>query len=112
MENLELDSVTGTTSANSFSKLIRALLATAVLGAVTAYGAITVKPELVDYLSFIPGMEPVATQCTAGSCGAACGLDGGSCSTEELSSCPCMASDACVEPGSETLAEEFGNSEQ
>ncbi len=71
LENLELgERVVSGASGSLLTKALRALLATAVLGSVAAYGAITVKPELVDYLSFIPGMEPPATQCTAGACGA------------------------------------------
>ena len=111
MENLEFDSVTGIAPTKLFPKLIRALLATGFLGTVAAYGAIAVRPELVDYLSFIPGMEPVATQCSAGSCSVACEVDGGSCSTQELSPCPSMACEAEVEPNSETLVEDFGKSE-
>jgi hypothetical protein len=91
MENLELESVRVATATSVLSKAVRTLLATAILGSVAAYAAITVEPQLVDYLSFIPGMEPVASQCSAtacgscgskGACGAACNVDYGCCSTE------------------------------
>ncbi len=91
MENLELESVPVASSSGVLSKAVRTLLATAILGSAAAYAAISVEPQLVDYLSFIPGMEPVASQCSAtacgscgaeGACGAACTVDDGCCATE------------------------------
>jgi len=132
LENLELgDAMPGNSSVSLLTKSIRALLATSVLGSVAAFGAITVKPELVEYLAFIPGMEPVATQCSSGSsgscgssgssgssgscgaaasCGAACGSDCGS--PQEMTSCPSMTGEAFAETSSEADAGEVGNSEQ
>ena len=123
LENLELgDAMPSNSSVSLLTKSIRALLATSVLGSVAAFGAITVKPELVEYLAFIPGMEPVATQCSSGSsgssgscgaaasCDAACGSDCGS--PQELTSCPSMTGEAFAETGSEADAGEVANSEQ
>lgn len=115
MENLELESVPVATATSVLSKAVRTLLATAILGSVAAYAAISVEPQLVDYLSFIPGMEPVASQCSAtacgacgseGACGAACSVDYGCCSTEggpcEQTSDQTLAGALTEEPASET----------
>ena len=123
LENLELgDAAASSSSVSLLTKAIRGLLATAVLGSVAAYGAINVKPELVEYLSFIPGMESVETQCSAGacgtsscgasSCGAACGTDSGACSLEESASCHAMVEQPFIEQSSETPAESVGTSEE
>ena len=118
LENLELgDAAAGSSSVGLMTKAIRGLLATAVLGSVAAYGAITVKPELVDYLSFIPGMESVETQCSAGSCGAgscgaACGMDSVACSSEESASCHAAVEQPFVEQSGETPAEVVGTTEE
>ena len=133
LENLELgEAVVGRAPTSLFTKAIRGLLATAVLGSAAAYGAITVKPDLVEYLSFIPGMEPVATQCTAGACGSAmtCGSTdasagsceaasscsgacsaGGPCCAEEMT-CPSMAIQTPVETASNPITEEAVSSAQ
>lgn len=122
MEINELDSVTGA-STSLISKSIRLLLATAVLGTVTAYGAITVKPELVQYLSFIPDTVPVESNCSEGSCGSACSISEcgsscgsatGSCSTEGLTACPSSASEQEIvaEPSSDSFAEEASAPQQ
>jgi hypothetical protein len=105
LHNLELgDAVVGRTPTSLLTKAIRGLVATAVLGSAAAYGAITVKPDLVEYLSFIPGLEPVATQCTAGACGSAltCGsVDACAGSCEATSSCSgtCAEGGACCAEG-------------
>ncbi len=136
LENLELgERVVSGASGSLLTKALRALLATAVLGSVAAYGAITVKPELVDYLSFIPGMEPPATQCTAGACGAskpnsccavlssdateacasascgspscaAAGSCAGACSAEPAKCCPAMSEQSSAETSSEPAVNE------
>jgi hypothetical protein len=97
LENLELgEAVVSRTPTSLLTKAIRGLLATAVLGSAAAYGAISVKPDLVDYLSFIPGMEPAATQCTAGACGSAvtCGsVD--TCSSADTCAASCEAASSC-----------------
>jgi hypothetical protein len=99
LENLELgEAVVSRTPTSLLTKAIRGLLATAVLGSAAAYGAITVKPDLVEYLSLIPGMAPAATQCTAGACGSAVtygSVDACAGSCEATSTC----SGACAEGG-------------
>ena len=122
LENLELgDAAAGSSSVSLLTKAIRGLLATAVLGSVAAYGAINVKPELVEYLSFIPGMESVETQCSAGPCGAgpcgagscgasSCGTDSGACSLDASPSCDLM-DQPLVEQSGETPTE-VGTPEQ
>lgn len=133
LETLELaESVVGKSSVGLLTKSIRVLLATAVLGSVAAYGAISAKPELVDYLSFIPGMETTASHCSGGACGAssscgaaascasacstACGSESGSyssaCSTEEMTSCPALTGAVSAEASAEVNAEQVGSAEQ
>ncbi len=110
LENLELGDapVAGSSSVSLLTKAVRGLLATAVLGSVAAYGAITVRPELVEYLSFIPGMESVETHCCGGSCGVgscgvACGTDS-TCSLDASASCDLM-DQPLVEQSGETSTE-------
>ncbi len=131
LENLELgDSLVGKSSVGLLTKTIRALLATAVLGSVAAYGAITVKPELVEYLSFVPGMDAGSAQCSGGSCGSggacgtansgcpaasscstACGSESGSCSAEGTQ-CPALTGATAAEVSSEPDALELISSEE
>ncbi len=129
LENLELgEAAVGRSSVGLLTKSIRALLATAVLGSVAAYGAISAKPELVNYLSFIPGMQTTASPCSGGACGAtsscgaaaascgsACGSENGSCSSAcsaaEMTSCPSLVGEVSAEPSGEVETEQVGASE-
>lgn len=68
------------------SKAVRVSLAMLALGSVAAYGAITAKPELVEYLSFVPGLQPPAASCTMSLIGADAsgGCEAGSCCSKTM----------------------------
>lgn len=76
----------GTTSFPT--KVARALVAIVALGSAAAYGAITVKPELVNYLSFVPGLEASnASMCTTSACGSSTAVTSACCG-EACGACP------------------------
>ncbi len=86
MEILEGANVAAT-GTSLLTKAIRGFVAVFALGSVAAYGAISVKPELVNYLSFVPGMEQAPSSCSMGliessECGG-CGSGAGCCSDGE-----------------------------
>ncbi len=99
MEVLEGANVAAT-GTSLMTKAIRGFVAVFVLGSVTAYGAITVKPELVEYLSFVPGLEPARSSCSMGliessECGG-CG-SGASCCSEAGESATVLVGVAATE---------------
>lgn len=70
------------------SRAVYGLLAVLTLGAAGVYGAVTVRPELAEYVSFLPGMKSDVPACGAllsSGCGAA-----SSCSA--VATCPSACS--------------------
>lgn len=70
------------------SRAVYGLLAVLTLGAAGVYGAVTVRPELAEYVSFLPGMKSDVPACGArlsSGCGSA-----SSCSA--ASTCPSACS--------------------
>jgi len=82
------------------TNIVRGIVAFLAIGTAGVYGAITVKPEVAEYLSFLPGMEKTAacaaakSSCSASSCSSACSAEYPS--AGECPSTGCSASSACA----------------
>ena len=111
MENLEFESVPMTSAKSVLSKAVRVLLATTILGSVAAYAAISVKPQLVDYLSFIPEVGSKANHCSANTCGS-CGLEGSGIAASAGDLGCCSTEGEVCDPQSVGVLAEEPNSEQ
>ncbi len=87
------DAPSKTCSTCRTTRIVRGTIAFLVIGTAGVYGAVTAKPELAEYLPFLPGMKgdqcPIAAMfggssscsATAGSCPAASGPATSACST-------------------------------
>ena len=88
-----------------FTKVIRSLAFLAVLGTAAAYGALLVKPELSEYLSFIPGDQP-AKSCPMSGCSSGCSCSSSCVSQDDKSidvAVPKTATDEASEIGPDAL---------
>lgn len=85
------DSPSKTCSTCLTTRILRGTIALLVIGSAGVYGAITAKPEMAEYFSFLPGMKsgqcPIAaTFGSSSSCSA---------KSESSSSSSCPATSAC-----------------
>ena len=81
------------------TKIVRGALAFLVIGTAGVYGAITAKPEMAEYLSFLPGMSggdcPISAMFGGKSCSASCAATSSGTTSACSSHSECPATSAC-----------------
>ena len=82
------------------TRIIRGAVAFLVIGTAGVYGAVAAKPEVAEYLSFLPGMSserqcPIAAMFGGSSCSSSCSATSGGSTAACTGSSGCSSTSAC-----------------